>query len=136
MPSYRRLCARRRCSARCAPRPGPAADPPVPRRPPAARRDLERLVGTTRRLGEIVDDLLLSARLAADPDDQPTREPVDLTALTRDAVSIEAARAAEQGVTLNLTTPNGSRALCVALRYSVAVTDGHYRLYLTWRCNV
>jgi len=75
--------------------------------PPADRRDLERLVGTTRRLGEIVDELLLSARLAAAPADQPAREPVDLTALARDAVSTEAVRAAERGVALNLSAPGG-----------------------------
>jgi signal transduction histidine kinase len=75
--------------------------------PPADRRDLERLVGTTRRLGEIVDELLLSARLAAAPGDQPAREPVDLTALTREAVSIESPRAAERGVALSLSAPAG-----------------------------
>jgi len=72
------------------------------------RRDLERLVGTTRRLGEIVDELLLSARLGAAADDQPARDPVDLTALTRDAVSIEFARATERGVALTLSAPGGS----------------------------
>ena len=74
---------------------------------PADRRDLERLVGTTRRLGEIVDELLLSARLAAAPEDQPSREPVDLAALARDAVAIEMVRASEGGVTLSLSTPGG-----------------------------
>jgi signal transduction histidine kinase len=73
--------------------------------PADARRDLERLVGGTRRLGEIVDELLLSARLAAAPADQPAREPVDLAALTRDAVTAEAERAAERGVALTLSTP-------------------------------
>ncbi|MEU4238369.1 HAMP domain-containing sensor histidine kinase [Actinoplanes sp. NPDC026619] len=72
---------------------------------PAERRDLERLVGTTRRLGEIVDELLLSARLAAAPDAGPAREPVDLTTLATDAVAGEAARAAERQVTVNLSTP-------------------------------
>ena len=75
--------------------------------PPPNRRDLERLVGSTRRLGEIVDELLLSARLAAAPEDQPARAPVDLAALARDAVSAEADRAAERGVTLSLSTPGG-----------------------------
>ncbi|GLW34698.1 sensor histidine kinase [Actinoplanes regularis] len=44
-------------------------------------RDLDRLVSTTRRLGEIVDELLLSARLAADPDNLPPGQPVDLARL-------------------------------------------------------
>ncbi|GID65510.1 two-component sensor histidine kinase [Actinoplanes cyaneus] len=47
----------------------------------ADRRDLDRLVSTTRRLGEIVDELLLSARLAADPGNLPPGQPVDLARL-------------------------------------------------------
>jgi signal transduction histidine kinase len=47
----------------------------------ADRRDLDRLVSTTRRLGEIVDELLLSARLAADPGNLPPGRPVDLARL-------------------------------------------------------
>ncbi|GAA2632659.1 sensor histidine kinase [Paractinoplanes durhamensis] len=75
---------------------------------PAERRDLERLVGTTRRLGEIVDELLLSARLAAAPDDGPAREPVDLTALATDVTATETARAAERQVTVTLSTPGAA----------------------------
>jgi two-component system, OmpR family, sensor kinase len=59
--------------------------------------DLDRLVGTTRRLGEIVDELLLSARLAATPADQAPRDPVDLTEVATAAV---AAVAPERQVTL------------------------------------
>ena len=70
----------------------------------AERRDLERLVGTTRRLGEIVDELLLSARLAATPADQSPPEPVDLAAIAREAVAAQAERAGEVGVTVALTT--------------------------------
>ena len=66
--------------------------------------DLDRLMGTTRRLGEIVDELLLSARLAADPGGPP-REPVDLTALVETTVATEADRAAEQDVKLVLDGP-------------------------------
>jgi signal transduction histidine kinase len=69
------------------------------------RGDLERLMGTTRRLGEIVDELLLSARLAADPAG-PARAPVDLTALVAATVATEADRAAEQGVELVLDGPD------------------------------
>jgi two-component system, OmpR family, sensor kinase len=75
------------------------------RRSRADQGDLERLVGTTRRLGEIVDELLLSARLAAEPGG-PEREPVELTGLVEAAVATEADRAAEQGVTLALTGPD------------------------------
>jgi signal transduction histidine kinase len=71
----------------------------------ADQGDLERLMGTTRRLGEIVDELLLSARLAADPDG-PAREPVDLTGLVEAAVATEADRAAEQDVKLVLVGPD------------------------------
>ncbi|GID30750.1 sensor histidine kinase [Paractinoplanes brasiliensis] len=69
------------------------------------RRDLERLVGTTRRLGEIVEELLLSARLAGSPDDRPPTAPVDLTALAEAAVAHESDRAAERSVTVTLSTP-------------------------------
>ncbi|MBQ1041602.1 MULTISPECIES: sensor histidine kinase [unclassified Micromonospora] len=67
--------------------------------------DLERLIGTTRRLGEIVDDLLLSARLAAAPADREPDPPVDLTALIGTSVAAESDRAAERQVTLVLDVP-------------------------------
>ena len=77
----------------------------------ADRRDLDRLVVTTARLGEIVDELLLSARLAAAPADLPATEPVDLTALARDAVTAEADRAGERRITVALAAPDGSPLL-------------------------
>ena len=51
---------------------------------PAAeqRADLDRLIGTTRLLGEVVDNLLSSARLSA-PGDRPVAEPVDLARWAR-----------------------------------------------------
>lgn len=67
--------------------------------------ELERLIGTTRRLGEIVDDLLLSARLAAAPADREPDPPVDLTALIGTTVAAEGDRAAERQVTLVLDVP-------------------------------
>jgi two-component system, OmpR family, sensor kinase len=70
--------------------------------------DLERLIGTTRRLGEIVDDLLLSARLAAAPADRTPDPPVDLTSLIGTTVAAETERAAERQVTLTLDTPGDS----------------------------
>jgi two-component system OmpR family sensor kinase len=70
---------------------------------PPDQGDLERLMGTTRRLGEIVDELLLSARLAAA--EEPAREPVDLVALAAAAVTTETDRAAERGVQLVLDVP-------------------------------
>jgi signal transduction histidine kinase len=70
----------------------------------ADRGDLERLTDTTRRLGEIVDELLLSARLAAGPAGTD-REPVDLTVLVEAAVATEAERADERDVKLVLHGP-------------------------------
>jgi len=69
------------------------------------RRELERLVDGTRRLGEIVEELLLSARLGATPAGRARATPVDLAALAADAVAAETDRAAERGQTLSLTTP-------------------------------
>jgi len=66
-------------------------------------QDLERLVATTRRLGEIVDELLLSARLAAARDtaaSRPDSTDVDLAAVVEDAVAADTARAAARGVTV------------------------------------
>ncbi|MFI9639232.1 sensor histidine kinase [Micromonospora sp. NPDC051925] len=68
--------------------------------------DLERLIGTTRRLGEIVDDLLLSAQLAAAPADRRPYPPVDLTSLIGATVAAEAERAAERQVTLAVDLPS------------------------------
>jgi signal transduction histidine kinase len=70
-------------------------------------RDLVRLVASTRRLGEIVDELLLSARLSAAPDGLPTVEPVDLAALAADAVAAESDLAAERDQSITVSTPGG-----------------------------
>ncbi|MFY1693252.1 sensor histidine kinase [Plantactinospora sp. WMMB782] len=70
------------------------------------RAELERLIGTTRWLGEVVDDLLLSARLAAMPDIRPGTGTVDMAALAEHAVVAETDRATEQGVTLTLSRPD------------------------------
>ncbi|EXU61794.1 histidine kinase [Streptomyces sp. PRh5] len=61
--------------------------------------DLQRLVTGTRQLGDVIDDLLLSARLPQSPG---SRDPVDLTALAEEAVSAEDARAQEMGLTVRL----------------------------------
>ncbi|MGW0433370.1 sensor histidine kinase [Micromonospora sp. NPDC003197] len=72
----------------------------------AELNDLERLIGTTRRLGEVVDDLLLSAQLAAAPADRPPNPPVELTSLIGTTVAAEIERAAERQVTITSDTPN------------------------------
>lgn len=90
---------------------------------PAAHRDgLARVVGSIGRLGEIIDDLLLSARLAAGGPDDGTR-PVDLAVLAETAVADEADRARDRGLSVSVDRPSG--ALLVdgvesALRRAVA----------------
>ncbi|AGL20623.1 sensor histidine kinase KdpD [Actinoplanes sp. N902-109] len=71
----------------------------------ADRRDLDRLMATTRRLGEIVDELLLSARLAAAPADLAVGPPVDVAALAAEAVLNEVDRATERDIAVRLTMP-------------------------------
>ncbi|MFV2083807.1 sensor histidine kinase [Micromonospora sp. LOL_021] len=69
--------------------------------------DLDRLVGTTRQLGEVVDDLLLSARLGAAPADRASDVPVDLAAVVENAVLAESDRAQEYGVVIALDRSDG-----------------------------
>ncbi|MBO0900057.1 HAMP domain-containing histidine kinase [Cellulomonas sp. zg-ZUI222] len=79
--------------------------------------DLDRLVVTTRRLGEIVDELLLSARLTAAQDTATTRPDsthVDLAALVEEAVANDTARAAAQGVSVVALTDDVPYVLGVA----------------------
>ncbi|GAA1644034.1 sensor histidine kinase [Actinoplanes couchii] len=63
--------------------------------------DLDRLVDTTRRLGEIVDELLLSARLGTGPDDPSPGVPVDLARLAAE----ETERALTGTTTVTLRAP-------------------------------
>ncbi|GLZ00065.1 HAMP domain-containing sensor histidine kinase [Actinoplanes sp. NBRC 103695] len=67
--------------------------------------DLERLVGATRRLGEIVEELLLSARLGATAGAGRVGT-VDLAQIVQTAVAADADRAAEHGVRLSLVRPD------------------------------
>lgn len=64
-----------------------------------ATEDLDRLVLETRELGEVVEDLLLSARLRTAP---PELGPVELGGLAAEAIEGEAVRAAERGLRLVL----------------------------------
>ncbi|EEP70295.1 histidine kinase [Micromonospora sp. ATCC 39149] len=89
----------------------------------ADRQDLDRLLRTTRRLGEVVDELLLSARLADTA--SATRPPatVDLAALVAEAIEADAPRAAEHGVTLTVVGADAPVPVCgvgPALRRVVA----------------
>jgi two-component system OmpR family sensor kinase len=67
------------------------------------RRDLDKLVGSTRRLGEIVEELLLSARLAATP--REATEEIDLATVVEQAVAAEKERAAERAIMVELIRP-------------------------------
>ncbi|MFD8499151.1 sensor histidine kinase [Amycolatopsis sp. NPDC059657] len=69
-----------------------------------ARRDsgpeMEQLVKGTRELGEVVEDLLLSAQLQASR--HPPLEPVEMGLLAEEAVAGEAPRASERGLRIEL----------------------------------
>lgn len=92
----------------------------------AQARDLDRLVETTRRLGEIVDELLLSARMAAAPGtaaERPDSTDVDVAALVENAVAVDAARATARGVRVTALADEGLphvRGVESALRRVVA----------------
>ena len=73
--------------------------------PAKHREGLSRLVGSAGRLGEVLDDLLLSASLAASPASPPERRPVDLLALARSVVAEEADRTRDAGLTVVVTGP-------------------------------
>lgn len=108
--------------------------------------DLERLIGTTRRLGEIVDDLLLSAKLAAAPAGWPPDPPVDLTSLIGTTVAAETERAAERQVTLTVDTPGGPlpvpgvesalrRVVCELLANALTHTPAGGRIHVSLRAG-
>lgn len=70
------------------------------------RDGLDKLATTIRGLGDVVDDLLLSARLSRQPEGL-TGRPVDLAAVAEAAVATEEDRAAERRITLTVTRPPG-----------------------------
>lgn len=72
-----------------------AQDLPVPH-----RDRLTRLVTSTGRLGEVLDDLLLSASLAAGPARRSEHRPVELVALARSVVAEESDRARARRLTV------------------------------------
>nr|WP_241265875.1 HAMP domain-containing sensor histidine kinase [Streptomyces boncukensis] len=79
--------------------------------PDPHRAGLARLVGSAGRLGEVLDDLLLSASLDAGPARPAERRPVDLSALARSVVAEEADRARDARLTVAVEAP--PRPLCV-----------------------
>ncbi|MBM7442398.1 signal transduction histidine kinase [Streptomyces sp. HB132] len=73
---------------------------------PVPHRDgLARLVTSAGRLGEVLDDLLLSASLAAGPAGPSERRPVDLVALARAVVAEESDRARARRLTVVVDAP-------------------------------
>ncbi|MFF5338322.1 sensor histidine kinase [Streptomyces sp. NPDC013181] len=73
---------------------------------PVPHRDrLARLVASTGRLGEVLDDLLRSASLAAGPARRGERRPVDLVALARSVVAEEADRVRARRLTVVVDGP-------------------------------
>jgi signal transduction histidine kinase len=72
--------------------------------PAQLRDDAQRLVASTRQLGEIVEEMLMSAQLHVEP--RATR-PVDLAAVARSAVDGERERAAERDLTIAVRADDG-----------------------------
>lgn len=73
---------------------------------PAPHRDgLARLAGSVGRLGEVLDDLLLSASLASGPARRAEHRPVDLVALARSVVAEEADRTRDARLTVVVDGP-------------------------------
>lgn len=73
--------------------------------PDPHRDGLARLAASAGRLGEVLDDLLLSASLAADPARPSERRPVDLVALARSVVAEEADRIRARRLTVVVDGP-------------------------------
>ncbi|MDG9725307.1 MULTISPECIES: sensor histidine kinase [unclassified Streptomyces] len=73
--------------------------------PAPHREGLTRLVGSVGRLGEVLDDLLLSASLAAGPARPSEHRPVDLVALARSVVAEEADRVRDGRLTVVVDGP-------------------------------
>ncbi len=86
----------------------------------AVTEELDRLVTGTRQLGEVVEDLLLSASLREQPQ-QLT--PIDFGALVREAAAAEQPRARCDGITITVhgeTRPYLVDGIATALRRVVA----------------
>jgi two-component system OmpR family sensor kinase len=71
---------------------------------PRLADDAQQLVRGTRQLGDIVDEMLVSAQLRADPE---RLEPVDLGGIAAEVVEADRARAIAHGVTLSLNEGPG-----------------------------
>ncbi len=72
--------------------------------PAGHREGLDRLTGSLGRLGEVLDDLLLSASLMAGPARQSEHRPLDLAALAR-SVAAEESETLDGRLTLQVEAP-------------------------------
>ena len=70
--------------------------------------DAEQLVRSTRQLGDIIDELLLSAQLSAD---SAATTPVDLGDLARETVEAEQVRARPRQVTITFENDGGEHVV-------------------------
>ncbi|GAA2253991.1 two-component sensor histidine kinase [Streptomyces ruber] len=77
-----------------------AEDLPAPH-----REGLARLAGSVGRLGEVIDDLLLSASLTAGPARRAEHRPVDVVALARSVVAEEADRTRDGRLAVTVDGP-------------------------------
>jgi two-component system, OmpR family, sensor kinase len=71
---------------------------------PELANEAGRLVNSTRELGDIVEELLMSAQLSTDP---TTIVPVDLADLAADVIDAEQVRVRERGVQLSIRHNGG-----------------------------
>jgi two-component system, OmpR family, sensor kinase len=71
------------------------------------REGLDKLAGSIRGLGDMVDDLLLSVRLTEDTEGLGGAQAVDLAAVAEAAVATETDRASERLITLTLRRSAG-----------------------------
>jgi signal transduction histidine kinase len=76
-----------------------------------ARRSIEALDRAARRMGRLVDDLLLLAEVE-DPEGDHTSEPMDAVPVLLDAVELTRVAATRRRLTLDVTAPEGEVLVC------------------------
>lgn len=75
---------------------------------PALADEADRLVRSTRQLGEIVEELLLSSQLRTEPQ---TFGAVDLVELAAEVIDADRLRASAKGITVDLVADGGAHAV-------------------------
>ena len=76
-----------------------------------ARRSIEALDRAARRMGRVVDDLLLLAEVE-DPEGGRASEPMDAVPVVLEALELTRVAAARRRLTLDVTTPEGEALVC------------------------